>query len=395
MEESKPLIKTLSAKIASSLFKREGKIKVPVSQDDFLERAKEITDAQKRAEKKKANEPFRSADYNLGIGDKVLIILAQTPSHLGGVETIKDDKWYGVPQKDISNRGYSRKELISIREKIKREANGEYHKLVADFQKKYKSQVLVYDLSWYDLGKKHNLDYKSTFTLQQAIEGKEYRQDFSELIKMMNEAEHLIYIGEAHKGLDFDLFIDDFSTSVVITDDENIQLKETDYLKVIRGISLERVKALLDVTKLALEPFNISYEKPFDDELLKKVKEIWEDRTKRKKHFMEVIDAKSVKKINEIYPFTKELPDIVSEALWNVYAKDTTRASLIDRPQREDFFIDIVLMYTLFDWKSPNEYLTKRPKVSLLKAVTEANKRDIMRFHNLIKKNSLIDKAIN
>ena len=55
MEESKPLIKTLSAKIASSLFKREGKIKVPVSQDDFLERAKEITDAQKRAEKKKAN----------------------------------------------------------------------------------------------------------------------------------------------------------------------------------------------------------------------------------------------------------------------------------------------------------------------------------------------------
>ena len=258
-----------------------------------------------------------------------------------------------------------------------------------------KSQVLVYDLSWYDLGKKHNLDYKSTFTLQQAIEGKEYRQDFSELIKMMNEAEHLIYIGEAHKGLDFDLFIDDFSTSVVITDDENIQLKETDYLKVIRGISLERVKALLDVTKLALEPFNISYEKPFDDELLKKVKEIWEDRTKRKKHFMEVIDAKSVKKINEIYPFTKELPDIVSEALWNVYAKDTTRASLIDRPQREDFFIDIVLMYTLFDWKSPNEYLTKRPKVSLLKAVTEANKRDIMRFHNLIKKNSFIDKAIN
>ena len=167
---------------------------------------------------------------------------------------------------------------------------------------------------------------------------------------MMNEAEHLIYIGEAHKGLDFDLFIDDFSTSVVITDDENIQLKETDYLKVIRGISLERVKALLDVTKLALEPFNISYEKPFDDELLKKVKEIWEDRTKRKRHFMEVIDAKSVKKINEIYPFTKELPDIVSEALWNVYAKDTTRASLIDRPQREDFFIDIVLMYTLFDW---------------------------------------------
>ena len=74
MDENKPLIKTLSAKIASSLFKREGKIKVPVSQDDFLERAKEITDAQKRAEKKKANEPFRSADYNLGNGDKVLII---------------------------------------------------------------------------------------------------------------------------------------------------------------------------------------------------------------------------------------------------------------------------------------------------------------------------------
>ena len=395
MQESKPLLKTLSSKITSSFFKSGGKIKIPRSEDEFFERAKEITEAQKRAEKKKANEPFRSADYNLGVGDKVLIILAQSPSHLGGVEGIKDGKWYGVPQQDISNRGYSRKELISIREKIKREAGGDYHKLIADFQKKYKSQVLVYDLSWYDLGKKHNLDYKSTFTLQQAIEGKEYKQDFSELIKMMNEAEHLIYIGEAHKGLDFDLFIDDFSTSVVITDDENIKLKETDYLKVIQGISLDRVKALLDVMKIALEPFNISYEKPFDDELLKKVKEIWADRTKRKQHFMQVIDEKSVKKVNEIYPFTKELPDIVTEALWNVYAKDTTRASLIDRPQREDFFIDIVLMYTLFDWKSPNEFLTKRPKVSLFKAVTEANKRDIMRFHNIIKKNSFIDKAIN
>lgn len=395
MEENKPLLKTLSSKITSSFFKSGGKIKIPRNEDEFFERAKEITEAQKRIEKKKANEPFRSADYNLGVGDKVLIILAQSPSHLGGVEGIKDGKWYGVPQQDISNRGYSRKELISIREKIKREASGEYHKLIADFQKKYKSQVLVYDLSWYDLGKKHNLDYKSTFTLQQAIEGKEYKQDFSELIKMMNEAEHLIYIGEAHKGLDFDLFIDDFSTSVVITDDENIKLKETDYLKVIKGISLDRVKALLDVMKIALEPFNISYEKPFDDELLKKVKDIWADRTKRKQHFMQVIDEKSVKKVNEIYPFTKELPDIVTEALWNVYAKDTTRTSLIDRPQREDFFIDIVLMYTLFDWKSPNEFLTKRPKVSLFKAVTEANKRDIMRFHNIIKKNSFVDKAIN
>ena len=395
MEENKPLLKTLSVKITSSFFKSGEKIKIPRSEDEFFARAKEITEAQKRAEKKKANEPFRSADYNLGVGDKVLIILAQSPSHLGGVEAIKDGKWYGVPQQDIAKRGYSRKELISIREKIKREASGEYHKLIADFQKRYKSQVLVYDLSWYDLGKKHNLDYKSTFTLQQAIEGKEYKQDFSELIKMMNEAEHLIYIGEAHKGLDFNLFIDDFSTSVVITDDDNIQLKETDYLKVIKGISLERVKALLDVMKLALEPFNISYEKPFDDELLKKVKDIWADRTKRKKDFMEVIDAKSVRKINEIYPFTKELPDIVSEALWSVYAKDTTRASLIDRPQREDFFIDVVLMYSLFDWKSPNEFLTKRPKVSLLKAVTEANKRDIIRFHNMIKKNSFIEKAIN
>ena len=395
MEENKPLLKTLSAKITSSFFKSGEKIKIPRSEDEFFARAKEITEAQKRAEKKKANEPFRSADYNLGIGDKILIILAQSPSHLGGVEAIKDGKWYGVPQQDIVKRGYSKKELISIREKIKREASGEYHKLIADFQKRYKSQVLVYDLSWYDLGKKHNLDYKSTFTLQQAIEGKEYKQDFSELIKMMNEAEHLIYIGEAHKGLDFNLFIDDFSTSVVITDDDNIQLKETDYLKVIKGISLERVKALLDVMKLALEPFNISYEKPFDDELLKKVKDIWADRTKKKKDFMEVIDAKSVKKINEIYPFTKELPDIVSEALWSVYAKDTTRASLIDRPQREDFFIDVVLMYSLFDWKSPNEFLTKRPKVSLLKAVTEANKRDIIRFHNMIKKNSFIEKAIN
>lgn len=395
MQEHKPLIKTLSAKITSSFFKDGGRIKIPRSEDEFFERAREITDAQKRAEKKRANEPFRSADYNLGIGDKILIILAQSPSHLGGVEIIKDNKWYGVPQQDIVKRGYSKKELISIRDRIKKEASGDYHKLIADFQKKYKSQVLVYDLSWYDLGKKHNLDYKSTFTLQQAIDGKEYKQDFSELIKMMNEAEHLIYIGEAHKGLDFDLFIDDFSTSVVITDDDNIKLKETDYLKVIKGISLERVKALLDAMKLALEPFNINYEKPFDDELLKKVKDIWEDRTKRKKHFIEVIDSKSVKKINEIYPFTKELPDIVSEALWSVYAKDTTRASLIDKPQREDFFIDIVLMYSLFDWKSPNEFLTKRPKVSLLKAVTEANKRDIIRFHNIIKKNSFIDKAIN
>lgn len=366
-------------------YKNGGKLKIPLSEEE-----KDVLNLLKNKISPK-KDIYRSNDYNLGVGDKLLVIFAQKPSILGGVEGVRNGKWYGRTHQKLKNEdkkiAYSKKDLISIKRAIDITANGEYHKMVADFQKKYKDRVLFFDLGFYSLGKKHKLKYESLYTIDDAINGKEYIQDYSKLIEMMNQCEHLLYVGEANDGLDFKLFVDDFDTITVLTDDE--LFFEESNVEIKKGISLENLENILVDESVKLKEFDTDYANPYGDKF-GEIKSVWERRMKNKQG-VNPINPDLVVKLRSLYPFLKEIPDTVCESLWGVYAKDTTRGSISDNPSREDFFLDIFLMYSLFDWRNPNEFLIRRPKVSLTKAVLEGNNRNILRFKKIIKKNNIIE----
>lgn len=353
----------------------------------------------------------RNGNYNMSRVDKTLIILAQEPSHLAGVKRPENGKWYDIDLKEFQAGNISRKDAIRLREELK-SVDSPYHKMVADFQKKYKDDVLVFDLSFYELGKKHNLKSSSVYTLSDIINRNKKDSEetltfdatnYTELVEMMNACEHLIYIGEAQKGLSFDLFIDDFSTvDIITTPSSKINLsvygggdvKDVKHVNITEEITLENVKQALARASKKLTPNEINYSNPITkdfDFLIEK----WNKRIAEKPEYSKPIDSAFVEKVRKVYPFLKDIPDSAVESLYMLYCKDTTRASLINKPVvREDFFIDLFLYYTLYDVSAQLSFLTARPKISFLKAYNDQNYRDMKRFLNVIKKNSILDKAI-
>lgn len=348
--------------------------------------------------------------YNLPRRDKLLIVIGQEPSHLAGVARPKDGKWYDLDLEKFRAGEISNKEAIRIREELKT-VDSPYHKLIAKFQRKYKDDILVFDLSYYDLGKKHNLKSKSVHTFSDIINrNKEDRKkalgvdatNYTDLVDMMNACEHLLYIGEADNGLSFDLFLDEFDDVSVITNQSNKinigvvnggKIEDISHVKILDEISLENIENELSRITSRMKINELNAKEPITrdlDVLLAK----WNSRVA--KYDYRVIDPKLVENVKRVYPFIEPFPDVAVESIYRLYCKDTTRTSLAEKEVvREDFFVDMFLIYSLYDYSMPLEFLTARPKISFTKAYNEQNYRNIKRFLNIIKKNKLIDSAIS
>lgn len=361
------------------------------------------------------DDKINTSAYNLpSNGDNILIILGQEVSHLAGVEGIYDGKWY---DKEFS--GFEKllvNELIEIKDKIKNSVDPQIHSLIAKFVKKVPNNVYVYDLSPYNLGSLVKLKTEATHTLQSILEfltkqskleekdrsKLSYQPDnYSKLVDMMNKCEHLVYIGEINQSLDFRYFVDDFSSIHIVTNNEDFEFKtdvkdikdEDKFFFIHKGLSLENITKALETAKEKATPFKIDYSNPYPKDIKEKIASLasagyLEFLNRFKK--ANPINSKLVNKLKKLYPFLKEYDDLHIEGWWAMYAKDTTRAGRMNEIPKEDFFIDMLLLYTLLakdpNWNFPNQFLLSRPKTSLIKAICTKNKRDISRFRLKVKK---------